>query len=44
MTYLVEVLPEFIEDSHISYDRIITLLEEDAVDLSKIQSIRLFNK
>ena len=36
MTYLVEIPPEAIEDSHLPYDSILSLLEEDEVDLSCI--------
>ena len=34
MTYLVEILPAHVEDSHISFETIIYLLEADEADLS----------
>ena len=44
MTYLVEIPPEYIDDSHLSYQNIWQLLQDDEVELGCIQSIRSLNK
>ena len=44
MIYLVEIPAEYIEESHLPYEIVLSLLEDDDVDLSCIQSIRILNK